>query len=173
MRPAAVHEFAAVTDLLVAVFTPIAERMPPDVASRYLVEVRDVRLRSGVSELLVVADPGGHLAGTVTFLPDSAADAHPWPAGGAVLRLLAVAPDARSRGVGRALVGECVDRARSLERGFVGLHTAALMDDARRLYERLGFIRAPAWDFDAGAHYGSGPNGEDHVRGLAYVLPLD
>lgn len=173
VRPAAPHEHGAVADLLVAVFTPIAARMPPDIAARYLDEVRDVQSRSAISELLVVADGGGQLTGAVTFLPDSAADDHPWPAGGAVLRLLAVAPSARSRGAGRALVDDCVDRARALARGFVGLHTAPLMDDARRLYEHLGFIRAPAWDFDAGVYYGSGPNGEDHVRGLAYVLPLD
>lgn len=173
MRLAAEGEFDAVADLLVAVFTPIAKRMPPAVASRYLDEVRDVRGRSEATELLVVGTAGGALAGTVTFLPDSADDEHPWPAGGSVLRLLAVAPGARGAGMGRTLVQACVARASAQGRDFLGLHTSHVMEEACSLYERMGFIRAPAWDFDARTHYGSGAVIETELQGLAYVLPLD
>lgn len=169
----AVHEFDAVADLLVAVLTPIAGRMPPAVASRYVDEVRDVRSRVGTGELLVATGRDGGFIGTVTFLPDAADDDHPWPAGGAALRLLAVAPSARGSGWGRALVAACVDRARILGRGFLGLHTSEVMAEARWLYEHVGFIRAPAWDFDAGIHYCRADATGAEFRGLAYVLPLD
>jgi ribosomal protein S18 acetylase RimI-like enzyme len=64
-----------------------------------------------------------------------------------VFRLLAVHPDARGRGVGRRLTEECLGRARTRGSVAVGLHTTVLMDVARAMYERMGFVRAPEHDF--------------------------
>jgi ribosomal protein S18 acetylase RimI-like enzyme len=83
----------------------------------------------------------------------------PWPE----LRLLAVAPEARGLGVGRALVDECARRARRLGADALGLHTSRSMRAAVRLYERLGFVREPGHDFQ--------PPGAELVT--AYVLRLD
>jgi ribosomal protein S18 acetylase RimI-like enzyme len=81
-----------------------------------------------------------------------------WPE----LRLLAVAPEARGLGAGEALVAECVRRARAAGAAELGLHTSASMRSAVRLYERLGFVRAPERDFH--------PPGAELVE--AYRLPL-
>jgi putative acetyltransferase len=50
-------------------------------------------------------------------------------------------PEARGRGAGRLLLERCLDAAR--ERGYatVYLETLSGMSDARRLYEKLGFLR--------------------------------
>ena len=61
------------------------------------------------------------------------------------VRLLAVAPAARGHGVGRALMQECIRRARSRSASLT-LHTTPMMRAAVRLYERLGFARAPELD---------------------------
>ena len=58
-----------------------------------------------------------------------------------------MAPSARGRGVGRALVTACLDRARAL-----GLTEAVLcslpdMTPAHRLYESFGFMRRPDLDW--------------------------
>jgi ribosomal protein S18 acetylase RimI-like enzyme len=81
-----------------------------------------------------------------------------WPE----LRLLAVSPAARGEGVGEALVRECARRARDAGAAALGLHTSASMSVARRMYARLGFVRAPEADFR--------PRGAELVEG--YRLPL-
>jgi ribosomal protein S18 acetylase RimI-like enzyme len=49
--------------------------------------------------------------------------------------------------VGVALVRECVRRARRAGARELGLHTSASMRAAIHMYERMGFRRAPAFDF--------------------------
>jgi len=63
------------------------------------------------------------------------------------VRLLAVAPSARGRGVGAALMNECMRRARSASATALTLHTTDFMEAAMRLYGRLGFVRAGDLDF--------------------------
>jgi ribosomal protein S18 acetylase RimI-like enzyme len=57
---------------------------------------------------------------------------------------------------------ECVRRARRAGADALGLHTSRSMRAAIRLYERMGFVRAPERDFR--------PEGAELVE--AYRLPL-
>ena len=57
------------------------------------------------------------------------------------IRMLGVAPDARSRGVGRALVEACIREARRHGKSVLTLHTAEEMTVARAMYEAMGFTR--------------------------------
>jgi ribosomal protein S18 acetylase RimI-like enzyme len=99
-----------------------------------------------------VAMLAGALVGSVLLYPAGAV----WVAGvdgerildAPEARLLAVAPEARGRGVGEALMRECIHRARAAGAGSITLHTMPMMAAAMRLYERLGFARDPALDFD-------------------------
>src|SRR5690242_20033624 len=72
--------------------------------------------------------------GPVLANPEGAAAAQTWPE----VRLLAVEPSARGRGVGVALMHECIRRARQSGATGLTLHTADIMEAAMRLYERLG-----------------------------------
>lgn len=75
--------------------------------------------------------------------------AQPGGGGGeAEFRLLAVDPAARGRGVGEALVRECIRRAAlpPWSAHTVVLDTQPTMHAAQRLYERLGFVRLPQRD---------------------------
>lgn len=112
----------------------------------------------------IVAERAGKVVGSVMLYHPST-DAY----GGAVkrvswpeLRLLAVSPAARGAGVGQALVDECVRRARAMGAGELGLHTSHSLRAAVRMYERMGFVRAPEFDFQ--------PEGAELV--MAYRLPL-
>jgi ribosomal protein S18 acetylase RimI-like enzyme len=51
-----------------------------------------------------------------------------------------VRPEARRRGIGRALLAELVEPARQAGLGHVSLEVLVRNTDARRLYERLGFV---------------------------------
>ena len=127
-----------------------AEFSPPDPPPRwleYLEEIRDVRRRLGDS-VLIVAEDDARIVGAVTYYPDGSKEPNgAWPSGYAVLRLLAVLPAARGRGIGRLLTEECIHRARTARCAAVGLHTTMLMNVARAMYERMGFVRAPEFDF--------------------------
>ncbi|WP_327724860.1 GNAT family N-acetyltransferase [Streptomyces europaeiscabiei] len=114
----------------------------------YLGELRDVAKRADEADVLVaLAD--GRVLGGVTFVPAGGPMADIAAAGEAEIRMLAVAPEARGRGVGEALVRACVERARTVEGcARVVLSTQRTMRAAHRIYERLGFTRTPERDWN-------------------------
>ncbi|MFE0795162.1 GNAT family N-acetyltransferase [Streptomyces mutabilis] len=114
----------------------------------YLGELRNVAQRAAAAEVLAaVAD--GRVLGGVTFVPSGGPMADIARPGEAEIRMLAVAREARGRGVGEALVRACVDRARAVEGCVrVVLSTHRTMRPAHRLYERLGFVRTPDRDWN-------------------------
>ena len=63
-------------------------------------------------------------------------------------RMLAVAPECQGGGVGRVVVREIVEHARQLPGiGAISITSAPFMERAHRLYESLGFRRAPERDW--------------------------
>ncbi|MFM9692443.1 GNAT family N-acetyltransferase [Streptomyces europaeiscabiei] len=114
----------------------------------YLGELRDVAKRAAEADVLVaLAD--GRVPGRVTFVPAGGPMADIAAAEEAEIRMLAVAPEARGRGVGEALVRACVERARTVEGCVrVVLSTQRTMRAAHRIYERLGFTRTPERDWN-------------------------
>ncbi len=99
----------------------------------------------------IVAELDGAIAGTVLLYPAGTVFTTPdgrrvtltWPE----VRLLAVAPPARGKGIGAALVRECMRRARQSGATVITLHTTDVMRVAMAMYERMGFIRVPDLDF--------------------------
>lgn len=63
------------------------------------------------------------------------------------IRLLAVHPDARGMGIGKALTQACIQMAKDKKQAQVVLHTTKAMQVAWGLYERMGFKRSPDLDF--------------------------
>jgi len=147
LRDARPDELDRVALLLRDAYLEYEKFLPRDAWEYYLEDIMNVRGRLGAAEL-IVAELGGELAGTVTlFLEPSAPSEGGWPEGWAGVRLLAVHPSFRGRGIGRALMDECIRRCR--ERGIrtIGLHTTMMMEVARGMYERMGFVRIPEYDF--------------------------
>ncbi|WP_328357212.1 GNAT family N-acetyltransferase [Streptomyces sp. NBC_00445] len=114
----------------------------------YLGELKDVAKRAAAADVLV-ATQGDQLLGGVTFVPSSGPMAELARPGEAEIRMLAVARAARGRGAGEALVRACVERAKATD-GCTGmvLSTQPSMHAAHRIYERLGFTRAPERDWN-------------------------
>ena len=119
----------------------------------YYPELLDVAGRARAVPVLVAVDvPTGRLLGTVTYVPGPG----PYHEGEfgdlASMRMLAVAPEAQGRGVGRALAEACLARARDAGRAGLALYTRPFMAAAQQLYGSLGFRRVPEldWEFEPG-----------------------
>jgi GNAT superfamily N-acetyltransferase len=127
----------------------------PDEQPAYYATLRDVAARAAnpaIHVLCAVDDDTEALLGTVDFIDDlghyGAAGSIAAVGDGAGIRLLAVAPGARGRGIGKGLAVHCLREAHARGKPTVVLHTTRAMATAWAMYERLGFVRAPALDFD-------------------------
>ncbi len=149
LRDARDEDREAIRQLTLDAYAEYATRMPErweNYRRGILATLADVRPAEQI-----VAEVGGTIVGTVLLYPaGTVLSPHgrvsvtlPCPE----VRLLAVSPAERGRGVGAALIGECIARARRAGAGAVTLHTTDVMVAAMRLYERLGFARAPELDF--------------------------
>ncbi|MFF8654763.1 GNAT family N-acetyltransferase [Streptomyces huasconensis] len=113
----------------------------------YLAVLRDVPARAAAAEVLVAATADGTILGGVTYVSSGGPMADIARESEAEIRMLAVSPRARGRGVGETLVRECVRRAEEAGRTALVLSTQTSMHAAHRLYERLGFVRTPERDW--------------------------
>jgi ribosomal protein S18 acetylase RimI-like enzyme len=109
---------------------------------RYLGMIADVPSRADRTTILVAVDEG-NIVGSATLELEGRTedDDPPLGPGESHIRMLGVAPDARRRGVARALMLACIDRAREAGKTFMTLHTTPMMEAAQRMYESLGFVR--------------------------------
>jgi ribosomal protein S18 acetylase RimI-like enzyme len=114
----------------------------------YFGMLADVASRARFATVLV-AVAGERIVGTATVELDRAIDGtEGLRPGRANIRLLAVDPGARGRGVGRRLVGACVQAARRAGKDVVTLHTTERMAAAQRLYRSAGFRRDRSGDVE-------------------------
>lgn len=139
-------ELDGASEVIRAAYSEYETDIPAPAWREYVADITDVCRRLGVAELIVAAN--GLTAGAVTLFPASAGPGETgWPEGWAGIRILAVHPEYRGRGVGRALMDECLRRCRKRGTRTVGLHTTEFMSVARSMYERMGFVRVPEFDF--------------------------
>ncbi len=112
----------------------------------YVGQLADAARRGREAEVWV-AVAGGRLLGSVTFCPVGSTFREIARPDEGEFRMLVVSPSARGRGVGQELVETCLRRAREL--GYAGIRMSSMdqMTSAHRIYERLGFTRAPDDDW--------------------------
>lgn len=143
IRDANADEFAEIGDIRVGAY--LADGfLSPD--SGYAPRLRELG-SDGPDPILVAVDGEGTIAGTVTL--------QVWPQGGelvrgpgeAEIRALAVRPEARGAGVGRALLAAVIDRAARLDVHYLLLLTQPEMKAAHHLYGAAGFTRLPERDW--------------------------
>ena len=158
IRDAHQDEFAEIGEIRVGAY--LADGfLSPD--SRYAPRLRELGA-DGAGPVLVAADHSV-IVGTVML--------QMWPNGGELLRgsdeaemrALAVRPEARGQGAGRALVDAVIERAASLGIRHLLLLTQSEMKTAHRIYEQAGFARLPDRDLSP----------EPGITLLAYGLDLD
>jgi ribosomal protein S18 acetylase RimI-like enzyme len=141
IRTALPHEHDDLGELCVRAYRALGS-----VSDGYAAQLRDVSGRAQTACILTALDRTG-LLGCVTVILDES----PWreisgPDEGE-FRMLAVDPGAQGQGIGEALVQASLDVICAAGRERVVISSAADMTAAHRLYERLGFTRAPARDW--------------------------
>jgi ribosomal protein S18 acetylase RimI-like enzyme len=113
---------------------------------RYLDRIADVAERAARTTVLVAVE-SGRILGSVTIeldgrVRDASDEEHrPLADGEAHIRMLGVDPQARGRGVARALMDASESVARSAGKTVLTLNTTRRMHAARAMYERLGYER--------------------------------
>jgi GNAT superfamily N-acetyltransferase len=147
IRPAEEAELAEVGELTLAAY--VADGLI-DVGNPYVAFLTDTVRRRREAELLVAVDDAGQVLGTVTLCAPGTPYAELSGPGEFEFRMLAVSPAARGRGVAGALVGVVLDRAREAGAKRIVLSSMDRMRTAHRLYERMGFRRAPELDWQPG-----------------------
>jgi ribosomal protein S18 acetylase RimI-like enzyme len=154
-RPADFAEAGRVTALAYQEFMPAGD--VDDDWGMYLGQIADVAGRVDRTTVLVAVDPAnGRVLGSVTIEEEDVIgdDDSELESGASHIRMLGVDPNARGRGVGRALMEASIDRARALGKRFVTLRTTERMKAAQGMYVSLGFELDPGHDlvFDDGFH---------------------
>ena len=162
VRPMRAEERERVHALLTEAYRPYAANMVPALFDLYMTAL----LKTEEGQALVAAD-GDEIVGAARLYPPGTSPV-PLPPGWAWVRGVGVAPSARRAGVGRALMS--YSAAHSGDATALSLHTMDFMPDAVRLYERLGYQRAPEWDLRVGEASGFPP--EETFMAIAYRLLL-
>jgi ribosomal protein S18 acetylase RimI-like enzyme len=144
VRDARPAELAAIGDLRVAAYE--AGGFLAD-ASHYGDTLRSLG-HDGRGQILAAVDERtGQILGTVMLLLSPYAEHVVRGPDEAEIRALAVAPEARGRGAGRALLQAVIDRAQASGVRHLVLCTQTTMLAAQHLYTEAGFRRLPERDF--------------------------
>lgn len=163
IRDAVPTEFDLISALMVRANEQYSE-MATNPAWRFYLDDAGSVADHAPSLTVIVAERSGSLVGSVSYSAphDPPEGKQSLPADWAVIRLLAVDPSARGMGIGRALSLECLARARQDGAATVGLTTHERMAAAKSMYEDMGFVRAPSYDYFP----------DKHVHVIAYRFDL-
>lgn len=165
IREALAHELAMVRQQRVKAYEEHSKNLP---RAHWAALKRAISSDADVSEgvHILVVELDGAVVGSVALCPENT-DAYKglvemseYPE----IRMLAVTPEARNKGVALALITECIRRAQHRGCKYIGLHTADFMKSAMRLYERMGFERISQFDFQPA---------DDGIIVKAYRLSID
>lgn len=143
IREARDDELDIVASLIVDAYAEYAARMSPDAWSFFAQDIANVRGRMGDAKLLVAERDDG-IIGSVTLYTD-------WrgaQSGSYSVRLLAVPPEHRGQGVGRALMDDVIARARAAGVARVVMAAVQEMEVVRDLSGDLGFVRDRSLDHE-------------------------
>lgn len=151
IRTATSADRAAIQEVTLAAYEQYIQYMPPEAWDMYKADIIEKVANIGSRAEQIVAESDGAIAGSVLIIPadsvvevsDDESARRRWPE----IRLLAVAPSARGKGIGEALTRECIKRTREAGIPTVTLHTLDVMQVAMRMYEKIGFVRMPELDY--------------------------
>ncbi len=153
IRLAKPSEFETIGQIMVKVYSslegfPTASEQPA--YYHMLANIGDFTKKPG-TELLIAISTENVILGGVVYFSDmrnyGSGGSAPLQKDAAGFRLLAVDPQARGQGIGKALSKACIDKAMAHSQSQLVIHTTNAMQVAWDMYEKLGFVRSPDLDF--------------------------
>jgi GNAT superfamily N-acetyltransferase len=156
IREANPGDFLLLGELTVEAYASLPGMPSVDEQPDYYCVLRDVarRAQSPATRIFAAVSDSGELLGTVNFFADmrqyGSDQAASSISNAAGIRYLAVKPERRGSGIGRSLTAYCIGLAHELGKSAVVLHTTKAMPTAWAMYERMGFQRCVAIDFQQG-----------------------
>ena len=149
IREARPQELEALGQLMVSAYSSLDGFPGPSEQPAYFELLANIGRLRGPDTALLVAALDDKLVGGVVYFADMTlyGTAASQEQATSAFRMLAVHPDARGLGVGKALARHCIELARARQHRQVVIHTTHAQQVAWGMYERLGFARSPDLDF--------------------------
>lgn len=149
IRKAGEKDDAKIGDLLVRVFiSTYAQKMPEVVVGeerkRDLRNVEE-RRRNGV---VLVVDNGDEVVATVSLIPYGKTGSEAWSEDASSLRMMVIDPKYHGQNLSQNLIAECERITGDWGLKAIELHIRRGAHGISKMYERLGFRRAPEGDAD-------------------------
>lgn len=147
-------EYELVGRLLVQAYADLPGMPQPREQPAYYAMLANVGGRDSNPSIrvFIAANERDEPVGSIDFISDmtqyGAGGSASTVSNAAGIRLLAVRSDWRGAGIGKELTRFCIERARTLGKSKVILHTTRFMQTAWSMYERMGFVRYPDIDFE-------------------------
>jgi len=129
-----------------ALWTESYAAQNPDEGRQKPYDERELAVATAAATVLVAESEPGELIGIVALVPAESGRGAVARPGEAELARLAIAVQARRRGVGRTLAVRCLELAREQGTAEIVLWSRPYQVAAHSLYESLGFRRAPERD---------------------------
>ena len=172
VRDAVPADYPAIRDIVLVAYRQYAELIAPEIFSAYLADLLDLETHARHGRLFVV-EADQWVCAFGAWYPDASVQGVGLPPGWASGRALAVHPAARGTITARALLAAGERQAREAGAPVLAFHTVSFMTGAISLYERLGYRRAPEFDFDwAARHGGSGAAPITAIAFLRHLTPM-
>jgi|688.fasta_scaffold1088353_1 ribosomal protein S18 acetylase RimI-like enzyme len=158
IKVASESDLQPIVDVTLAAYEEYATKMGAKFWAEYVASIKAALANAQLTRILVTDTeqkaPGDAL-GAVVYCPPYEKEMgdrvvrNPFPE----MRLLAIAPSARNRGIAAQLINECEERARKEGFSAITLHTTSLMVTAKSMYERRGYKRYPEIDFSPAENF--------------------
>lgn len=147
IREATIDDREAIAEVMLEAYGQYANSMPETAWAEYSASIRD-SVDGDAPVARIIAEIEGRIVGSIQLFLSSEAAYGNKEMGleSPIIRLLAVSPQARGRGIATLLIQESARRSLELGATTLNLHTSDMMASAIQLYERLGFERHYASD---------------------------
>jgi len=153
IRDASIEEFESAGQLMYSVYENLEGFPSPEEQPHYYHMLLNIGAltKKPQTRLLIAISENGQIGGGVVYFGEMAQ----YGSGGkatleknaAGFRLLAVNPKSRGHGLGKKLTQVCIELAKSSNRTSMVIHTTMTMPIAWKMYQKMGFKRAPELDF--------------------------